>query len=95
MCLVGFGLVRSSLICFSLCPHILRSYTARLIFYAFMGNAWSVLPIEALHGVTFGVFYSSAVAHVHTLASKEASYFFQGVFTGVMSSGRAIGSIGG
>lgn len=72
-------------------------YFARFAGYALLtpGNAWFVLLIEPLHGITFGVFYASTVAYVQSLAKEGTANTMQGVFQASMSLGRMTGSIVG
>ena len=72
-------------------------YFLRFVGYTWLPlfNPWLVLILEPLHGITFGVFYSSAISYVHSLSRKETVGTLQGLFNGIVSFGRAFGSIGG
>lgn len=51
------------------------AFVIRGIGYALAPNAWSVLSLEPLHGVTYGMFHTAAVAYIadRTLHSYEAT----------------------
>ena len=60
---------------------VLLGFSARLFLYSLLTNPWWVLPIELLHGITFGIFYStmasyaSLVAPSGTEATLQVCYF--------------------
>ena len=55
------------------------------------GHAVWVLPIELLHGVSFGVFSSAAVHRASELAPTGMEARAQGFTTGVRAAGQFVG----
>ncbi|KAG8180690.1 hypothetical protein JTE90_006248 [Oedothorax gibbosus] len=50
----------------------LVAYSARFLFYSYLENPWLVLPMEIVHGFTYGIFYP-AVASFAKLSSKPGT----------------------
>jgi PPP family 3-phenylpropionic acid transporter len=77
----------------------LCAYTLRFVGYQSLhsfSSPWMVLVIEPLHGVTFGIFYAVCVSYVASAVATETTVSsFQGLFSGLMSFGRAFGAVGG
>mgnify|MGYP005991877303 CR=1 FL=1 len=71
-------------------------YGVRLVAYSFLSNAWAVLPIELLHGVTFGVGWACCVAFAAEIAPPGLGSTVQGVLAGIhWGIGNSIGAIVG
>ncbi|KAM3968456.1 uncharacterized protein ACR2FA_005633 [Aphomia sociella] len=76
---------------------VLFAFGIRFILYSFLTNAWWVLPIEMLQGITFGMFYPTMTSYANVVSPPGAETTVQGlvgaVFEGV---GTSLGSfIGG
>ena len=61
----------------------LLAYAVRYLCYSFLTNAWFVLPIELLHGVSFGLMYAAATAYASIIAPKGLSATVQGLMAGL------------
>jgi len=48
----------------------LFSYPLRLFLYTVVSNAYLILPIQLLHGLTFGVLYVAAIAFISDITSE-------------------------
>jgi len=60
-------------------------YVARVIGYTYLTNAWWVLPIELLHGLTFAAMWAAGVAFANNRAPNGLEATAQGLYTGVYS----------
>lgn len=61
----------------------LAAYALRFLCYSFIQNSWYVLPIETLHGVTFGLFYAAASSYGSIIAPAGMSGTLQGLIGGI------------
>ena len=61
----------------------LFSYFVRFLGYSFLTNAWYVLPIELIHGVSFGLMYAAASAYASIISPKGMSATVQGLIGGL------------
>jgi MFS family permease len=59
------------------------AYTVRFIGYSFLTNAWFVLPIELLHGLTFGLMWAAATSYGSIITPPGMSGTIQGLISGV------------
>jgi len=74
----------------------LACYGVRLVSYSFLTNAWAVLPIELLHGVTFGVGWACIVAFAAEIAPPGLGSTVQGMLAGIhWGIGNSIGAVVG
>ncbi|KAF6260687.1 major facilitator superfamily domain-containing protein [Scenedesmus sp. NREL 46B-D3] len=67
----------------SLLNLVLAATALRLAAYAALpaaGNPWAVLPVELLHGITFGVGFSTATVYSGKLAPPQLAATFQGMW---------------
>ena len=72
----------------------LLAYVIRVIGYSFLQNPWFVLPLELLHGLTFGALYAAGVHYSSNLFPPHLSATGQGIFYGIYSGlGPTCGSI--
>jgi len=69
----------------------LFSYPIRLFLYTIVSQPYLILPIQLLHGLTFGVLYVTSVAFVSDIASKSRGAAL-GLYNTVSSAGSAAGS---
>jgi hypothetical protein len=79
------------------CLHlVIFCYASRLICYAALpalGGAWAVLPVQLLHGVTFGLYWSVGNAFARSLAPPGLESSMQALFSGLNSAGACIGNV--
>ncbi|KAK3099153.1 hypothetical protein FSP39_000211 [Pinctada imbricata] len=69
-------------------------YALRFLCYTFLTDPWQVLPIELLHGVTFGVFWAAGTSYASIIAPPGLSATVQGILGGVhFGFGKGIGSL--
>lgn len=47
---------------------VLFAIAARVLLYSYLSNPWWCLPIELLHGVSFGVFYATMTSYASIVA---------------------------
>ena len=74
----------------------MAAYVVRLAAYALMPSVWFVLPIQALHGMTFAAMWVAGVSYAYELAPPGLGATAQGLFTGVtMGLGTATGALVG
>lgn len=59
---------------------VLVVFGLRFLGYAFVPNAWMILPIEILQGLTFGVFYSTMTSYANKMSPPGTSATVQGIF---------------
>lgn len=69
----------------------LLSYPLRLFLYTIIGEPNLILPIQLLHGFTFGLLYVASVALVSDIAS-ESKGIALGLYSTASSAGSAAGS---
>ncbi|KAG7399944.1 hypothetical protein PHYBOEH_007464 [Phytophthora boehmeriae] len=74
----------------------LVGYTLRIGCYALMSNAWSAIPFEFLHGVTFGLTWAACTEYIFSAAPRGCEGTVMGVLSAVhnglaRSSGTLIG----
>ena len=70
---------------------VLFCYGVRQVFYASLGRwstPWVVLPVQLLHGVTFGLYWSVGNAFVHDIAPRGLNAAVMTVFGGCVSRRR-------
>lgn len=70
----------------------LLSYPIRLFLYTIVNQSNLILPIQLLHGLTFGVLYVTSVAFVSDIASENRGTAL-GVHSSVSNAGLAAGSL--
>lgn len=61
----------------------LCAYGLRFLGYSFLTNAWYVLPIEILHGVTFGFMWAGVTSYCSIIAPPGMSATIQGLLSGI------------
>ena len=75
---------------------VLFCYGVRQVFYASLGRwstPWVVLPVQLLHGVTFGLYWSVGNAFVHDIAPRGLNAAVMTVFGGCVSGGGFLGAV--
>ena len=55
----------------------------RSLGYAMLTSAWWVLPLEFLHGLTFGAMWAAGVQHTSNIAPRSLEATAQTVFAGL------------
>jgi predicted MFS family arabinose efflux permease len=57
------------------------------------GNPWAVLPVQFLHGVTFGLYWSTANDFIQDISPFGLSASMTGLFSAVNSAGGFSGAV--
>ncbi|EEY65540.1 Major Facilitator Superfamily (MFS) [Phytophthora infestans T30-4] len=74
----------------------LVAYGIRMITYAFIPNPWLVLPIEVLHGLTYGLLLAAFTNYIYEAAPKGTEGTMIGVLFGVQRGiGGGLSTLGG
>jgi oligosaccharide:H+ symporter len=69
-------------------------YAARITYYAFMTNAWSALPFECLHGLTFGLSWAAVTQYIYASAPRGSEATMMGVLNAIQSGlGCGVGTL--
>ncbi|KAL3880671.1 hypothetical protein ACJMK2_032893 [Sinanodonta woodiana] len=72
----------------------LAAFAIRFFAHSFITNPWYALPIETLHGITFGLMYAAASSYGSVIAPPGMSATVQGLVGGVyFGLGKGIGSL--
>ncbi|TMW57638.1 hypothetical protein Poli38472_003563 [Pythium oligandrum] len=72
----------------------IAGYALRITYYAFMTNAWSAIPFEFLHGVTFGLTWAACTQYVYSSAPRGCEGTVMGVLNAVQNGlGRGAGTL--
>lgn len=72
----------------------ITGYALRLTYYAVMTNAWSAIPFEFLHGLTFGIAWAAATQYVYAAAPKGFEGTMMGILNAVQNGvGRGAGTL--
>ena len=58
-----------------------------------LGSPWIVLPVQLLHGITFGLFYAVGQRFTHTAAPAGLEATCQGLLNGCVSGGMFTGAL--
>ncbi|XP_052076346.1 major facilitator superfamily domain-containing protein 6-like isoform X2 [Mytilus californianus] len=70
------------------------AYALRFTMYSILENAWWVLPIELLHGITFGIMWAAATSYGSIITPVGMSGTIQGLLSGVhFGFGKGVGSL--
>ena len=59
------------------------AYVIRVLGYSILQNPWWVLPLELLHGLTFGAMYAAGIHYSSNLFPAKLSTTGQGIFNGI------------
>jgi len=74
-------------------------YFVRQMYYAQMfkiwSTAWSVLAVQLLHGITFGLYWSTANQFIQQISPSGLTTSMMGIFSGVNASGAFLGAVCG
>ncbi|KAG0727341.1 Major facilitator superfamily domain-containing protein 6 [Chionoecetes opilio] len=73
----------------------LLGFTVRLILYSLVTNPWLFLPIELLHGISFGVAYPSFTCYASSIAPKGAAATTQAIFGATFFGSTGVGGFVG
>ncbi|XP_049886210.1 major facilitator superfamily domain-containing protein 6-B isoform X2 [Pectinophora gossypiella] len=76
---------------------VLFAFGVRFLLYSFLTNAWWVLPIEMLQGITFGMFYPTMTSYANVVSPPGTETTVQGLIGAIFEGvGTSLGSfIGG
>jgi MFS transporter, PPP family, 3-phenylpropionic acid transporter len=70
-------------------------YCVRLMLYSIVPSASWVLPVQILHGFSFGIYLMASVTLVHEFVGSELAATAQGLLASAMAFGQMTGSIVG
>ncbi|MGC8834783.1 MAG: MFS transporter [Armatimonadota bacterium] len=65
----------------------------RLVAYAFAREPWHVLPVQALHGVTFGIMVVAPMAYMNDIVPDKLRASGQGLVNACLAASSAIGPL--
>ncbi|GMF53236.1 unnamed protein product [Phytophthora fragariaefolia] len=69
-------------------------YALRVSYYAVMTNAWSAIPFEFLHGVTYGLAWAACTQYVYTAAPSGCQGTVMGILNAVQNGlARGLGTL--
>ncbi|XP_045603620.1 major facilitator superfamily domain-containing protein 6-like isoform X2 [Procambarus clarkii] len=75
----------------------LTAFSLRLLLYSSVTNPWYFLPVDLLHGLSFGLFYPNMISYASSVAPRGAQATVQGIiksiFIGGVSSGAMVGGL--
>lgn len=72
----------------------IAGYALRITYYAFMTNAWSAIPFEFLHGLTFGIAWAACTQYVYAAAPRGCEGTVMGLLNAVQNGlGRGAGTL--
>jgi MFS family permease len=73
---------------------VMACYIVRLLIYSVLEDPWLVLPVELIHGITFGVMYTAGTQYAAMLGEEYGvGATMQGLFNGVWQFGGSIGAL--
>ncbi|DAZ97444.1 TPA: hypothetical protein N0F65_009895 [Lagenidium giganteum] len=72
----------------------IAGYALRITFYATMTNAWSAIPFEFLHGLTFGIAWAATTQYIYAASPKGFEGTVMGILNAVQNGlGRGAGTL--
>ncbi|XP_041477968.1 major facilitator superfamily domain-containing protein 6-like protein B [Lytechinus variegatus] len=72
----------------------LIGFSLRSLGYSLLQNPWTVLPIELLHGITYGLMWPTAVFFIHQSSPPELAATMQSLtFSTLFGLGKGVGII--
>jgi MFS family permease len=72
----------------------IAGYALRITYYAFMTNAWSAIPFEFLHGLTFGIAWAATTQYLYKASPRGAEGTMMGLLNAVQNgAGRGAGTL--
>ncbi|XP_055948240.1 major facilitator superfamily domain-containing protein 6-like protein B isoform X2 [Argiope bruennichi] len=79
---------------FNIMTASLLSYAIRFLWYSLLQNPWFVLPVECLHGITYGVYYTAVASYAKKSAKPGTEATTQSLlFTTHEGIGAGIGCV--
>ncbi|KAG2529026.1 hypothetical protein JM16_002323 [Phytophthora kernoviae] len=74
----------------------IAGYALRISYYAVMTDAWSAIPFEFLHGITFGLAWAAVTQYVYSATPKGCEGTVMGVLNAIQNGlARALGTLVG
>ncbi len=73
----------------------LMFYVIRFWLYSFVPQPYWVLPVQLLHGLTFGMYLMSSVTLMHQMLGKQYAATAQGLLSSTFAFGQITGSLVG
>ncbi|XP_006824404.1 major facilitator superfamily domain-containing protein 6-like [Saccoglossus kowalevskii] len=75
---------------------VLLSYIVRFVGYSFITSAWYVLPLELLHGITFGAMFAAVTSYASIISPPGMAATVQSLVQACnMGLGKGLGAIFG
>ncbi|KAG7397477.1 hypothetical protein PHYBOEH_000697 [Phytophthora boehmeriae] len=72
----------------------IMGYALRVSYYAVMTNAWSAIPFEFLHGVTYGLAWAACTQYVYSAAPPGCEGTVMGILNAVQNGlARGLGTL--
>ncbi|RLN97253.1 hypothetical protein BBJ28_00020034 [Nothophytophthora sp. Chile5] len=72
----------------------IAGYALRISYYAVMTNAWSAIPFEFLHGITFGLAWAACTQYIYSATPRGCEGTVMGVLNAVQNGlARALGTL--
>ncbi|KAF4320313.1 hypothetical protein BBO99_00000466 [Phytophthora kernoviae] len=72
----------------------IMGYALRVSYYAVMTNAWSAIPFEFLHGVTYGLAWAACTQYVYSAAPPGCQGTVMGILNAVQNGlARGLGTL--
>lgn len=69
---------------YSLCfASVFAGFAVRFLLYSILRDPWLVLPIDMLHGITFGLFHGASTSFAKVTAPKGLEATIMGFFSGM------------
>lgn len=61
---------------------VLAAFGLRLLAYSLISNPWTVLPVELMQGITYGLFYAALATYPNQIAPPNLQATLQGILQG-------------
>ncbi|KAG8179542.1 hypothetical protein JTE90_000943 [Oedothorax gibbosus] len=72
----------------------LAGYTIRFLWYSYLQNPWFVLPVEFMHGITYGLYYTALASYAKLSAKPGTEATTQAIIFGTHEGlGSGIGCV--
>ena len=68
-------------------------YCIRMLLYSIVPSAIWVLPVQLLHGFSFGIYLMATVTLLHQMVGSELAATAQGLLASAMAFGQVTGSL--
>ncbi|XP_061163928.1 major facilitator superfamily domain-containing protein 6-like [Saccostrea echinata] len=73
---------------------VFAAYSLRMLAYSFLDSVFGVLPVELLHGFTFGIMWATSTSYASIISPPGISATVQGLLGGIhFGFGKGVGSL--